>query len=126
MRTMELRDITNEFTLLKSYKTVFVDNQKNELLKIYRARKRQFPIFTDRVFAASSKTPVGFLNYKTRDSLDDADPGRIFVLERTDNRSDASRTRLFFVWVSPKLAAQFRSSASDAVQLKARDRKSVV
>jgi hypothetical protein len=116
---MELRDITNEFTLLKSYKTVFVDNQKNELLKIYRARKRQFPIFTDRVFAASSKTPVGFLNYKTRDSLDDADPGRIFVLERTDNRSDASRTRLFFVWVSPKLAAQFRSSASDAVQLKA-------
>jgi hypothetical protein len=116
---MELRDITNEHPLLKSYKTVFVDNQKHELLKIYREHRRQFPIFTDRVFAATSSSPLGFLNYKTRESLDDADPGRIFILERTDNRSDATRTRLFFVWVSPKLAAQFRSSAPDSVHVKA-------
>jgi hypothetical protein len=118
-RAMELRDITNEIALLKSYKTVYVDNQKYELLKIYRDRGRKFPIFTERVFAASAKTPVGYINYKIRESMDDADAGRIFILERIDNRSDATLTRLFFTWVSPKLAAQFSSSAPDSIHVKA-------
>jgi hypothetical protein len=116
---LDLRDITNEPALLKSYKTVFVDNQKYELLKIYRDKSRQFPIFTERVFTTSGKSPIGLLDYKTRDSLDDADPGRIFVLERTDNSGDVTRTRLFFVWLSPKLVAQFKGNSADALRVKA-------
>ncbi len=115
---MELRDITSEYPLLRSYKSVFVDNQKHELLNIYHAHRRRFPIFTDRVFAAKSSSPLGLLNYKTRESLEDEDPGRIFILERTDNHADASRTRLFFVWVSSRLATQFRNTATNALHVK--------
>lgn len=116
---MELRDITNEFALLKSYKTEYVDQQKQWLLRIYHAKGRRFPIFTERVFAASASSPVGLLNYKIRERLEDSDPGRLFILERTDNHADPTQTRLFFVWLSPTLVAKFKGGTADALRVRA-------
>jgi hypothetical protein len=107
---MQIRDITNEYALLKSYKAVFVDSQKVELLKLYHQNKRRFPVFGARVYtpagAAPAATPVALIDYRMRENLDDASPGRLFILERIDNPSDKGRTRLFWVWVSPALVAQ--------------------
>jgi hypothetical protein len=116
---VDLRDITNEFSLLKSYKTVYVDNQGYELVKSYRDNHGKFPIFTERVFTSSGKSPVDLLDYKTRDSLDETNIGRMFVLERMDNPADASKTRLFFVWVSPKLIARAKGTPANSLQISA-------
>ena len=116
---MDIRDITNEHALLKSYKRVFVDNQSYELLKIYRDRQGKFPIFLDRVFNTDSRTPVGLINYKMREKLDEKLIGRIFILERNDRQADKDKTRLFFVWLSPKLVEHFKSTTANAADVKA-------
>jgi hypothetical protein len=118
---MEFRDITNEKTLLHSYHSVFVDNQRHELLRIYRINGGKFPVFTDRVFITrptASVSPVDLLDYRTREGMDDAEFGRIFILERQDNSRDASRTRLFFVWASPKQVVRFKAGGPDALRTK--------
>jgi hypothetical protein len=112
---MDVRDITNELTLLKSYKTVFVDNQKYELIKAYADHGDSFPVFTERVFTASTKSPVALIDYKLRKDLEKSQVGRIFILERTDNPSDITKTRLFWVWLSPKLVARWSKGGSDSV-----------
>lgn len=120
-RRMEMRDITQETTLLHSYHTVFVGNQRHELLRIYRDHGGKFPVFTDRVFTAApvtSGSPVDLLDYRTREGMDDADAGRIFILERDDNRRDTGLTRLFFVWASPKQVTKFSSGGPDALRVK--------
>jgi hypothetical protein len=116
---VDLRDITNEFSLLKSYKTAYVDNQGYELVKSYRDHHGKFPIFTERVFTSSGRSPVDLLDYKVRDSVDDQNIGRMFVLERMDNSGDVSKTRLFFVWVSPKLIARFKDTPANSLQVSA-------
>jgi hypothetical protein len=110
---MDLRNITDESTLLKSYKTIFVDNQSYESIKSYRDKQGRFPIFTDRVFAASAGSVNALVDYKYREKLDESKVGKVFVLERIDNPNDASKTRLFVVWISPKLLERFRTTASD-------------
>ncbi|MET4144849.1 hypothetical protein [Arthrobacter sp. UYCo732] len=115
---MELRDITREASLLKSYKTTYVDNQNHELLRMYRDKGRQFPILTDHLFSPLGSSPEELIGYKLRRNMDDADAGRFFVLERTDNPSDQSKTRLFFVWVAPTLVAQFKTDPSNAPRVK--------
>ena len=115
---MELRDITRETSLLKSYKTTYVDNQNHELLRMYRDKGRQFPILKEHVFSLSGNSPEELIDYKLRRNMDDADAGRLFVLERTDNPTDTAKTRLFFVWVSPTLVGQFKSDPSNAARVK--------
>ncbi|MFI8976613.1 hypothetical protein ACIGO9_27260 [Nocardia asteroides] len=117
---MELRDITNEGSLLHSYKTVFVDNQGYELLRPYRDHQRRFPVFLDRVFATTAGAgPFELLDYRMRASMDDTDAGRVFVLERNDNSADTSVTRLFWVWLSPALVKQFADDKSNTPVLRA-------
>ncbi|KNH16889.1 hypothetical protein ACU18_12030 [Arthrobacter sp. ZBG10] len=116
---MELRDITRETSLLKSYKSTYVDNQNHELLRIYRDKGRQFPVLTERVFTQSGASPEELIDYKLQRNMDDADAGRIFVLERTDNPTDQLKTRLFFVWLSPALVGQFKVGTSSAPKVKA-------
>ncbi|MEC5181117.1 hypothetical protein [Arthrobacter sp. CG_A4] len=116
---MELRDITRETSLLKSYKTTYVDNQNYQLLRMYRDKGRQFPILTEHVFSLSGSSPEELIDYKLRRNMDDADAGRFFVLERTDNLTDKAKTRLFLVWVSPTLVEQFKSDPSNAPRVKA-------
>lgn len=111
---MEIRDITNENTLLFTYKSAFVDNQADKLLQPYRSRNRTFPIFLDRVFTQTAKNdPVEFLDYRTRSAMDDADAGRLFVLERTDDTPNKALTRLFLVWLSPALVKEFKDDQSN-------------
>lgn len=115
---MEFRDITNEATLLFSYKRVYVDDQATQLLRAYRVN-RTFPIFTEHVYEQSAKTPEGLIAYRTRSAMEDKDVGRMFVFERTDNTKDASVTRLFWVWLSPALVKRFADDRSNAPTLRA-------
>lgn len=118
LRPMEIRDITDEDTLLFSYKKTYVANQAYELLRPYRDKGRTFPIFLERVFAPSAKTgPEDFIDYRTRSAMDDANAGRLFVFERNDNSSDKTATRLFWVWLSPAMVDQFK--AADAPVMRA-------
>jgi len=66
---MEMRDITNESTLLKSYKTVFIDNQSYESIKPYRDHQGKFPVFTERVFSNAGRSIDSLLDYKYREKL---------------------------------------------------------
>ncbi|WP_157103688.1 hypothetical protein [Nocardia harenae] len=117
---MEFRDITNERTLLASYKTVFVDNQGYELVRPYRDHGRAFPVFLDRVFAPAARGgPLDFIDYRMRTSMDDTDAGRIFVLERNDSSAGKAVARLFWVWLSPALVKQYRDDTSNTPVLRA-------
>lgn len=120
---MQIRDITNEHALLKSYKAVFVDSQKVELLKLYHQNKRRFPVFGARVFvpatAPPAATPAGLIDYRMRENLDDASPGRLFILERIDNPTEKNRTRLFWAWVSPALVAAMSGHTAGDLSIKA-------
>ena len=116
-----MRDITQEATLLRSYHTVFVGNQRHELLRIFRSHGGKFPVFTSLVFTAApvtSGSPVDLLDYRMREGMDDSEVGRIFILERNDNGGDTRLTRLFFVWISPKQVAKFSSGGPDALRAK--------
>lgn len=86
--------------------------------RIYRDKGRQFPVLTERVFTQSGASPEELIDYKLQRNMDDADAGRIFVLERTDNPTDQLKTRLFFVWLSPALVGQFQVGTSSAPRSK--------
>jgi hypothetical protein len=116
---MDIRDITNELTLLKSFKTVFVDNQKYELIKAYHDHSSTFAVFTERVFTSSTQSPAALLDYKVRQKLDKDKIGRIFILERTDNPRDRTKTRLFWTWLSPKLISRWSATGPDSVTVSA-------
>ena len=116
---MDIRDITNELNLLHTYKTVFVDNQKYELIKAYQDHNDAFPIFTERVFTASTQSPVALIGYKLRQKVDKAQFGRIFILERTDNPNDKSKTRILWIWLSPQMLVRWKSASSDSISARA-------
>lgn len=95
-----------------------------------RIRDHQhFPIFFGRVFKTDASDPAGLFDYRRRQMVDFGPPptvvgkdylrdvGKALFLERTDDPSNPSLTRLFFVWLSPGLWSSFATKAGRDVRV---------
>lgn len=120
---MFLENITRDRVKLFSYYDAYTLHPDAVLAPYLNARSladpakpdKRFPIFLDRVFRptdAKVRQPHELIDVRWRHGLNENEVGRILFLERTDtptgNKSEL--TRLFLVWLSPALVAQFKSN----------------
>lgn len=120
---MILQNITRERAKLYSYYDAYTLHPEAVMAPYLNARSsadtaksdKRFPIFLERVFRpteAKIRQPHELIDVRWRRGLSEAEFGRILFLERTDTPSGnkGALTRLFLVWVSPALVAQFKSA----------------
>lgn len=124
---MILQNITHERAKLISYYDEYTLKPMEAALAPYLNAKsrvdpmksdKRFPIFLDRVFRPSDAKvgqPHELIDIRWRRGLNEKEFGRIMFLERIDTpKGDKSTlTRLFLVWMSPALIAQFKSTPPD-------------
>lgn len=123
---MILQNITHDRAKLVSYYDAYTLHPEAVLAPYLNAKNRadpekfdkRFPIFLDRVFRpadAKAGQPHELIDVRLRRGLNEKELGRILFLERIDkpDSNKSAHTRLFLVWLSPALVAQFKSAPPD-------------
>lgn len=120
---MMLQNITRERAKLFSYYDAYTLHPEAVMAPYLNAQSpadsaksdKRFPIFLDRVFRSTDakvRQPHELIDVRWRRGLSEKELGRTLFLERIDTPAGnkGALTRLFLVWVSPALVAQFKST----------------